>query len=107
MAASHTPKNDESILVSCSKHILHDYYEKNDITLLIAVMAQDITWTGAGSTMIASGRDAVTRFFYTAKDKMIHTILSHEQWISHELTPDLWLIMAPQRWNQFLSSAFS
>lgn len=79
MAASHTLQNDESTLLSCSKQILHDYFEKNEITLLIAFMAQDITWTGSGSTMAASGRDAVTHFFLTAKDKMIPTILSHEQ----------------------------
>lgn len=93
MAASHTLQNDESTLLSCSKQILHDYFEKNEITLLIAFMAQDITWTGSGSTMAASRRDAVTRFFLTAKDKMIPTILSHEQWISHQISPDLWLII--------------
>ena len=49
MAASHTLQNDESTLLSCSKQILHDYFEKNEITLLIAFIAQDITWTGSGS----------------------------------------------------------
>ena len=55
----------ESLLLSCSQEILHDYYEKNEITLLLASMARDITWTGGGSDMAASGRDAVTRFFIT------------------------------------------
>ena len=36
----------ESLLLSCSQEILHDYYEKNEITLLLAFMARDITWTG-------------------------------------------------------------
>lgn len=87
-------KRDEKILLACSKDILHAYYEKNEITMLLAFMAQDITWCGAGSTMIASGRDGVTRFFITAKDKMIPTILSNEQWFSHALSDDLWLFMA-------------
>ena len=78
-------KRDEKILLACSKDILHAYYEKNEITMLLAFMAQDITWCGAGSTMIASGRDGVTRFFITTRDKMIPTILSNEQWISHAL----------------------
>lgn len=81
----------ESLLLSCSQEILHDYYEKNEITLLLACMARDITWTGGGSDMAASGRDAVTRFFITTRDKMIPTVLSHEQWISHPLSQDFWL----------------
>ena len=81
----------ESLLLSCSQEILHDYYEKNEITLLLAFMARDITWTGGGSDMAASGRDAVTRFFITTRDKMIPTVLSHEQWISHPLSQDFWL----------------
>lgn len=81
----------ESLLLSCSQEILHDYYEKNEITLLLASMAQDITWTGGGSDMAASGRDAVTRFFITTRGKMIPTVLSHEQWISHPLSQDFWL----------------
>ena len=43
----------ESLLLSCSQEILHDYYEKNEITLLLAFMARDITWTGGGSDMAA------------------------------------------------------
>lgn len=81
----------ESLLLSCSQEILHDYYEKNEITLLLASMARDITWTGGGSDMAASGRDAVTRFFITTRSKMIPTVLSHEQWISHPLSQDFWL----------------
>lgn len=89
-----TQKKEEALLLACSKDILHAYYEKNEITMLLAFMAQDITWCGGGSTMIASGRDGVTRFFITTRDKMIPTILSNEQWISHALSDDLWLFMA-------------
>ena len=80
-----TQKKEEALLLACSREILHAYYEKNEITMLLAFMAQDITWCGGGSTMIASGRDGVTRFFITTRDKMIPTILSNEQWISHAL----------------------
>lgn len=89
-----TQKKEEALLLACSREILHEYYEKNEITMLLAFMAQDITWCGGGSTMIASGRDGVTRFFITTRDKMIPTILSNEQWISHVLSDDLWLFMA-------------
>ena len=89
-----TQKKEEALLLACSREILHEYYEKNEITMLLAFMAQDITWCGGGSTMIASGRDGVTRFFITTRDKMIPTILSNEQWISHALSDDLWLFMA-------------
>ena len=66
------PSQEESSLLSYTRHIYHDFYTKNDITLLLASLAPDVSWCGGGAQMMKSGRTEVMRFFVSTKDEMTY-----------------------------------
>ena len=75
-------------LLSYTRRIYHDFYTKNDITLLLASLAPDVSWCGGGAQMMKSGRTEVMRFFVSTKDEMIPFAIHNETTSVHRLSPD-------------------
>lgn len=82
------PSQEESALLSYTRRIYHDFYTKNDITLLLASLAPDVSWCGGGAQMMKSGRTEVMRFFVSTKDEMIPFAIHDETTSVHRLSPD-------------------
>ena len=56
MQIDNDPIKEESELLSYTLRIYHDFYSKNDITLLLASLAPDVSWCGGGPQMMRTGR---------------------------------------------------
>lgn len=82
------PSQEESALLSYTRRIYHDFYTKNDITLLLASLAPDVSWCGGGAQMMKSGRTEVMRFFVSTKDEMIPFTIHNETTSVHRLSAD-------------------
>lgn len=87
MHIDNNPINEESELLSYTLRIYHDFYTKNDITLLLASLSSDVSWCGSGPQMMKTGRTEVMRFFVSTKDKMIPFTFHNESTIVHRLSP--------------------
>lgn len=82
-------RKEEESLLSFTVNVYHDFYVKNDITMLLASLANDVSWCGGGDDMIAQGRAEVARFFVTTRDEMIPFIISNEKTMVHRISNDL------------------
>ena len=82
------PSQEESALLSYTRRIYHDFYAQNDIPLLLASLAPDVSWCGGGAQMMKSGRTEVMRFFVSTKDEMIPFTIHDETTSVHRLSPD-------------------
>ena len=87
MHIDNNPINEESELLSYTLRIYHDFYTKNDITLLLASLSSDVSWCGSGPQMMKTGRTEVMRFFVSTKDKMIPFTFHNESTVVHRLSP--------------------
>ena len=87
MHIDNSPINEESELLSYTLRIYHDFYTKNDITLLLASLSSDVSWCGSGPQMMKTGRTEVMRFFVSTKDKMIPFTFHNESTVVHRLSP--------------------
>lgn len=87
MHIDNNPINEESKLLSYTLRIYHDFYTKNDITLLLASLSSDVSWCGSGPQMMKTGRTEVMRFFVSTKDKMIPFTFHNESTVVHRLSP--------------------
>lgn len=88
MHIDNNPINEESELLSYTLRIYHDFYSKNDITLLLASLAPDVSWCGGGPQMMRSGRSEVMRFFVSTKEEMIPCAIHNETTAVHRLSAD-------------------
>lgn len=82
------PSQEESALLSYTRRIYHDFYAQNDIPLLLASLAPDVSWCGGVAQMMKSGRTEVMRFFVSTKDEMIPFTIHDETTSVHRLSPD-------------------
>lgn len=82
----------EEDLLHLGQKILHSYIENADIEPLLAHLAPDIIWMGAGREMLAQGRDAVTEIFRKGKDQLVPCAISEEETLVHQLCENLWLV---------------
>lgn len=88
MHIDNDPLKEEADLLSYTRRIYHDFYVQNDIALLLASLAPDVSWCGGGSQMMRSGRDEVMRFFVSTKDEMIPFTIHNETTAVHRLSAD-------------------
>ena len=88
MQIDNDPIKEESELLSYTLRIYHDFYSKNDITLLLASLAPDVSWCGGGPQMMRTGRSEVMRFFVSTKEEMIPFAIHNETTAVHRLSAD-------------------
>ena len=82
----------EEDLLHLGQKILHSYIENADIEPLLAHLAPDIIWMGAGREMLAQGRDAVTEIFRKGKDQLVPCAISEERNPGPPTCENLWLV---------------
>lgn len=61
-------------------HILHTFFEENDIEPLIQAMDENILWFGSGKDQVAVGKEAVAKYFIEGKEDLSPCILSEEHY---------------------------
>lgn len=88
MQIDNDPIKEESELLSYTLRIYHDFYSKNDITLLLASLAPDVSWCGGGPQMMRTGRSEVMWFFVSTKEEMIPFAIHNETTAVHRLSAD-------------------
>lgn len=88
MQIDNDPIKEESELLSYTLRIYHDFYSKNDITLLLASLAPDVSWCGGGPQMMRTGRSEVMQFFVFTKEEMIPFAIHNETTAVHRLSAD-------------------
>lgn len=61
-------------------HIMHTFFEDNNIEPLINAMSDDIIWLGSGRQQAAVGKETVAAVFIDGKDDLSPCILSKEHY---------------------------
>lgn len=82
----------EQELLQLARTILHAYFEKTDPDPLLAHLAPDVIWLGAGQEMEAEGRDRVAAIFRKGQDQLIPCRQSQERSLVRPLAEGLWLV---------------
>lgn len=82
----------EDELLQLARTILHAYFEETDLEPLLAHLAPDVIWLGAGQEMLAEGRDAVTAIFKKGQSQLIPCRQSQEKALVRPLAGGLWLV---------------
>lgn len=79
-------------LLHLGRTILHAYFEETNLVPLLAHLAPDVIWLGAGQEMLAEGRTAVTAIFEKGQDQLIPCQQSQERTLVRSLGDGLWLV---------------
>lgn len=79
-------------LIALARRILHSYFASSSLDLLLAYLAPDVVWLGAGRKMSAEGRQRVGDIFRASANRLIPCVMSQETYRAKELTEDLWLV---------------
>ena len=79
-------------LLHLGRTILHAYFEETNLGPLLAHLAPDVIWLGAGQEMLAEGRTAVTAIFEKGQDQLIPCRQSQERTLVRSLGDGLWLV---------------
>lgn len=79
-------------LIALARRILHSYFASSSLDLLLAYLAPDVVWLGAGREMSAEGRQRVGDIFRASANRLIPCVMSQETYRAKELTEDLWLV---------------
>ena len=79
-------------LIALARRILHSYFASSSLDLLLAYLAPDVVWLGAGREMSAEGRQRVGDIFRASANRLISCVMSQETYRAKELTEDLWLV---------------
>ena len=79
-------------LIALARRILHSYFASSSLDLLLAYLAPDVVWLGAGREMSAEGRQRVGDIFRASANRLIPCVMSQETYRAKALTEDLWLV---------------
>lgn len=82
---------DKEYIEHLSAHLLYTYFEQLDIEPLLAAMADDILWLGAGKDMRLSGYQAVSDAFRAGIQTMQRCVISNAVYDTQRLAPTIWL----------------
>lgn len=71
--------------------ILYSYYTESDVELLIAHLAPEVVWLGAGRNQRAEGREAVAAVFRAGREELFRCEMSEERYVTRSLGGGCWL----------------
>ncbi len=71
--------------------ILYSYYTESDVELLIAHLAPEVVWLGAGRNQRAEGREAVAAVFRAGREELFRCEISGERYVTRSLGGGCWL----------------
>lgn len=77
---------------SSTRRSLIAFFASSSLDLLLAYLAPDVVWLGAGREMSAEGRQRVGDIFRASANRLIPCVMSQETYRAKELTEDLWLV---------------
>ncbi|WP_303060450.1 LuxR C-terminal-related transcriptional regulator [Veillonella magna] len=85
---------DKDVILALGEKILHSYYEKGDIELLLSHMDDDILFVGGGRSYQLRGYADVSRLFINSQKKFFPCHINNHSFTVKRLDDNTWLYQA-------------